>query len=152
MDSATESIYLGDPGVDRHHRIIHTLSFPALGLTHPCGDFIDPHNLCGSSWPCIPSFPFTLFLCSSSQNSYCSRVIIGCYARCGAALMMGCLSSSSTVSPHHDQVNSEMKLQGRDHANLDTVIVQLSRYAFGGHEIANLEAVIEQVWRCTSRS
>jgi hypothetical protein len=36
MNRVTGSIYLGDPGVDRHHLIlsyneIHTLSFPALG-------------------------------------------------------------------------------------------------------------------------
>jgi hypothetical protein len=46
----TGSIYLGDPGVDRHHLIlssyneIHTQSFPTFDLTRYCQDFVDPHN------------------------------------------------------------------------------------------------------------
>jgi len=50
IDSATESIYLGDSGVDITSLYeIRTPSFPALGLTHSCGAFINPRNLCGSS-------------------------------------------------------------------------------------------------------
>jgi len=127
MDSATESIYLGDPGVDRYHRIIrNTHSFfpsswshaplPSFHrstqfvwfLTHSSQAFIDPCNLCGSSWPGIPSYPLTLFLRSSSQNGSFSGILFGYYARCGGVLMMGCLPSSSTVSPHRDRVNLEM--------------------------------------------
>jgi hypothetical protein len=50
IDSATGSIYLEDPGVDRHISLfeIHTVSFPALGLLHSCRAFIDPGNFCGS--------------------------------------------------------------------------------------------------------
>jgi len=109
MASATESIYLGDPGVDRHHLIIrNTHAFFPCSWSHPCWAFIDPHNLCGSSWPGIPSYPLTLFLHSSSQNRSFSWILFGCYARCSGVLMMGCLPSSSTILPQRDWVNLEM--------------------------------------------
>ena len=53
MDRVTGSVYLADPGVDRHHLIsifsyhtlkIHTLSFPTFGLTGSVRDFVDPRN------------------------------------------------------------------------------------------------------------
>jgi len=53
VDRVTGSIYLADPGVDRHHLIsissyltmqIHTLSFPTFGLTCSFQDFVDPHG------------------------------------------------------------------------------------------------------------
>ena len=55
-----QSIYLGDPGVDRHHLIsissyhtmkIHTLSFPTFGRTRSVRDILDPRNWVGSSMP-----------------------------------------------------------------------------------------------------
>jgi hypothetical protein len=133
---------MGDPGVDRHHLIIrntHSIFHSSWShallpcfhrstqfvwvLTHSCQAFIDLRNLCGSLWPGIPSNPLTLFLRSSSQNRSCSRIPFGCHARCSRVLMMDCLLSSSTVSPHRDRVNSEL----------------------------HSEAVIEQVWRCIRR-
>ena len=126
MDSATGSIYLEDPGVDRHHLIIpntHSI-FPrpwcrelwpsfhrstqfVWFLTHFCQAFIDPRNMCGSSWPGVSSYPFTFFLRCSRQNRSVSQIPFGCHVRCGRVLMIGCLSSSSSISPHHDQVNLE---------------------------------------------
>jgi len=53
VECATQSIYSGDPGVDRQHPIfisschttkIHTLSFPTFGLTRTFQDFMDPHG------------------------------------------------------------------------------------------------------------
>jgi len=142
MDSATGSIYLGDLGVDRHHLIIrntHSIFLTSWShallpsfhrstqfvwfLTNSCQAFIDPRNLCGSSWPGTHSYPLTLFLCSSSQNRSFSRIPSGCHGRCGGVLMMGFLPFSSTDSPHPDRMNSEI----------------------------HSEAVIERVWRCTWR-
>jgi len=117
-----------------------------------CQAFIDPHNLCGSSWPGIPSYPVTLFLRSLSQNHSFSLIPFGCPARCSGVLMMGCLPSSSTVSPHRDWVNLEM--------HSEAVIMPVWRCLgsprwceLGGHNRASLEihweAGIERVWRCT---
>jgi len=142
MDLATGSIYLADAGVDRHHLIIrntHSI-FPSSWshallpsfqrpthfvwfLMRSFQAFLDPCNLCGSSWPGIRAYPLTLFLHSPSKNRYFSRVPFRCHVRSGGVLRMGCLPSSSTISPHHDRVNSEI----------------LS------------EAMIEQVWICTWR-
>jgi len=127
MDSATGSIYLADPGVDRHHRIIRNRHsfFPSSWshtplpsfhrstqfvwlLTHSYQAFIEPLNLCGSSQPGIPSYPLNVSLRLSSQNGSFLRIVIGCYARCGGVLMMSWLTSSSTVSPHRDRVNLKM--------------------------------------------
>jgi hypothetical protein len=110
IDSATVSTDLADSRVDRHHRMIrNTHSFfpstcshaplPSFHkstqfvwlLTHSCQAFIDPRNLCSSSWSGITSYPLTHFLCSSSQNGSFLRILIGYYARCGGLLMMGCL-------------------------------------------------------------
>jgi len=127
-------------------------------LTHPCQGFIDPHNSCGSSWPGIPSYPVTLLLHSTDRNRSFSRIPIRCHARCCEMLTMGCLPSSSPVSPHHVQVSLEMHLQA--------IIVLGWRYTWrpylceirdtlGGSVVAGLEmhlaAVIERVWRCTWR-
>ena len=55
VERVTGSIYSADPGVDRHDLIsilsyhtmkIHTLSFPAFGLTR---DIMDPRNCVASS-------------------------------------------------------------------------------------------------------
>jgi len=92
MDSATESIHLRKPGVDRRHHIIrntycifpspwsHTLLPSFHGstqlvwfLTHSCQAFWDSLNVCGVSWPCKHSYPLTLSLRSPSQNHYVSR-------------------------------------------------------------------------------
>jgi len=142
MESATGSIDLGDPGVERHRLIIrNTHSILPSALSHAllpsfhrstrfvwflrdsCQALIDPCNFCESSWPGIPVYPNTLFQRSSSQKSSFSRIPFGCHARCGGVLMMGSLPSSSTDSPHRDRVNSEIRS----------------------------EAVIERVWRCTWR-
>jgi len=85
---ATGSIYLGDPGVDRHHLIkqfnphcifhsswSHALLPSCHGsmqfvwiLKHSCRAFIDPRNIRGSSQPGSRPHPLNLFLCFSSQN------------------------------------------------------------------------------------
>jgi len=55
-----------------------------------------------SVWPppLLPSkLVGVLFLCSSSQNCSFSRIPFGCRERCGGVLMMGCLPSSSALSP-----------------------------------------------------
>jgi len=127
MDSATESIQLGDPGIDRYYHIIrNTSSFfprswshaPLLSfhrsthfmwfLIHSCQAFIDPRIICGSSWPDIPLYPATLFIPSLCQNGLFWKIIFECYARCSGVLMMCCQPSSSTVSPHLDWVNLDM--------------------------------------------
>jgi len=127
MDSATWSIYLADPRVDRHHLIIQNTRsvFPSSQshafllsihrstqfmwlLTHSCQASIDPCNLCGSTRLGIPSYCLTLFLHSSSQNHSFSRIPLGWHVRCSGVLMMGCLPSSSTITPHCDRVNSEI--------------------------------------------
>jgi len=124
MVPTTGSTYFGNPGVGRHgciiqntHSIIpsswsHALlpSFDSSThfgwfLMHSCQAFIDPRHLCGSSSPGIPSYPLTLFLQCSSQNCSFSRIRFRCHAGCGTVLMMGCLPSSSTSSPQHDEVN-----------------------------------------------
>jgi len=73
-------------------------------------------------------------------------------------LMMGCLPSSCTVSPHRDRLNLEM--------HSEAVMEQVWRYtwrlqsrefgdALGGRDRASLEmhldAAIEQVLRCNWR-
>ena len=52
-----------------------------------------------------------------------SRIQIGCHARCGWMLIMGCLPSSFNMSPNHDPASYEILL----------------------------EAVIGQIWRYTCR-
>ena len=123
----TGSIYSGDPGVDRHHLTIHNTHsicpsswFHALlpsfhrsmqfvrFLKHSCQTFIDPGDLCRSSWAGILSYPVTLCLRSSSQNCSFYRNPFRCHARCGRVLKMSSLPSRSTVSPHCDRVNSEL--------------------------------------------
>jgi len=69
-----QSIYLGDPGVDRHHLIfisschttkIHTLSFPTFGLTQSFRDFVDLRN-CVDPHGQVVSYLLTIFLHSSN--------------------------------------------------------------------------------------
>jgi len=124
MDSATESIYLEDPGVNQHHHKIqntHSLFPSSLSnahmprfhrstefvrfLTYSCHAFIDPWNLCSSSWPGIPSYSQTLFLCSLSQNGSLAWIFDQFFVRCSGVLLMGCQSSISTCSPHCDWAN-----------------------------------------------
>ena len=127
MDSATGSIYLGDPGVDRHHRIVRNTHciFPSSWTYAPSPSFrkstqfVDPHALLQSVhrstqfvWFIMAGYPFvsshplpTLLelepLCpTNSPFRY--------HAKCRRVLMMGCLPSRSTDSPHHDRVNLEM--------------------------------------------
>jgi len=70
----TGSIYLADPGVNRHHPIsissyhtmkVHTLSFPTFGLTRSIGDFMYPCNFVDPHGRVV-SYLLTLFLRSSS--------------------------------------------------------------------------------------
>jgi len=154
MDPATGCIYLEDLGVDRHHLIVrnthsilpspwsHTvlLSFHrsmqfVWFLTHSCQVCIDPCNLCGSSWPGSPSDLLTIFLRSSSQNHSVSRIPFGWHARCGGVLMMSCLLSISTVSPHLDRMNTDI--------HSEAVIEQVWTF--------HSDAIIEGVWRFTWR-
>jgi len=60
VERLTRSIYLADPGVDRHHAfstssyhtmIIHTLSFATFGLSPSVHDNVDRRNRLGSSTP-----------------------------------------------------------------------------------------------------
>ena len=121
---------------------------------HSCWAFGDPCNFCGSSWPVNHSYPLTLFLCFSSQNCSFSRTAIGCHVSCSGVLMMSCLLSSSSISPHRDHLNLEI--------NSNAVIEQVWRYTWrpwscqlGGQNRASLEihleAVIERIWKCTWR-
>jgi hypothetical protein len=84
MDSVIESIYSGDPWVDRHHQNTHSFfasswshaQLPRIHssaqfvwfLTHSCQAFIGSQNLCRPSWPGIPSYQVTHVLHSSSHN------------------------------------------------------------------------------------
>jgi len=127
MDSPTGSIYLGDPRIDIHHLSIqnthsiipitwyHGVLMSISGsmqfvwiLTNTGRGFIYPHNICCSSWQGILSYPRTLVLLSSSKDYSFSRVPFVCYASFGELMMIGCLPSSSAVSPYHDPLNLEM--------------------------------------------
>jgi len=167
LDSATGSIYLGDPEVDGHHRniqnthsIVHSSWTHALlpsfhwsthfvwFFTHCCPVFIDPHNICRSSRPGIPSYPLTHFLHSSNKKSSFARIPFRCHAGCGGVLIKGWLPSSSTISPYCDRVNLGIHSQA--------VIVQVWRpwsCELGRHNHQcwqiHSEAAIERVWRCT---
>ena len=102
-----ESIYLGHPGIDRHHLIfislyhtmkIHTVSFPTFGLTHSIQDFMEPHNSMNPHGREV-SYLLTLFLSSLSPNSSVSQIPFGSRNRCGGWLIAGSLRSSSVISP-----------------------------------------------------
>jgi len=113
------SIYLADPGVDRHHPIsissnhkktIHTLSFPTFGLTHSVRKIVDPRNCVGSSTPgsIISSHPIPTLLEPEplfepepvlNQKRSFSWMPFWCPKRCGGVLMVGYQASSSIVSP-----------------------------------------------------
>jgi len=126
----TVSINLASSGVDRHHHIIpNTPSiFPSSWsyalllnfhkstqlvwfLTDTSAVFIDPCNLCSSLWPGTSWYTLTIFLHSSSQNHYFSKIAFRCIVRCGRMLIMGCLPSSATISPHRDGVNRVMHFE-----------------------------------------
>jgi len=167
MDSATGSIYLGNPRVDRHHRIIRNKHFiipsswshallPSFHrsthyvwfLTHSCQAFIDPPNLCGSSWPGIPWCPLTLFLCFSSKNHSFSGMPFGSHVGCGGVLMIGSPLSSSCISPHRDWVNVEMQ----SGAVIEWVCWPRSWVIAGSNRVSletHLESVIERGWKCS---
>jgi len=114
---------------------------------HTCWAFIDPCNLCGSSWPGIPSYPLTLYVSSSSQNRSVSRIPFGCRTRCGGALIMSGMPSSSTV--HHIMIEWTWRCTPRS---------SLSQYgdALGGHNrgsvVIHLEGIILQDGRYAPRA
>jgi hypothetical protein len=126
IDSATGSIYSGDPGVDRHHLIkrnIHS-TFPSLWSHALMPSFRTSTHFV---W-FIHHGRVSLWMHSPSSNAprartALSRVPFRYYARCGGVLMMGCQPDSSTVSPHRDRENIEIPS----------------------------EVVIYRVWRCTWR-
>jgi len=158
MDSATESIHLGDPGVDRHHRIIRNTHFffPSSWSHAPLPSF---HGSTQFVWfimagyPFISSHPLPTLL--ELEPLFPTNSPFGYHARCGGVLMMGCLPSSSTVSPHHDRVNLEMHSE----AVIELVWTYTWRLrssefgdAPGGRDREiHLEDVIERVWTCTLR-
>jgi len=76
VDRVMGSIYLADPGVDRHHLIsissyhtmkLHTLSFSTFGLTSSVRHFVDWRN-CVDPQRLVVAYILTRFLCSSNQN------------------------------------------------------------------------------------
>ena len=104
-DSVTGSIYLGEARVDRHHRIIrNTHSFFPRSSSH--APLLSFHRSTKFVWfimagyPVISSHPLPTLL--KPERLFLRN------ARCRGVLIMGCLPSSSTVSPHHDGVKLEM--------------------------------------------
>jgi len=153
IDSESGCSYLGDSGVDRHHRIIwnthstlssswfhrlllriHRSTWFVWSVTHSCQAFIYPRNSSGSAWPGITICHLTLFWRSLSQNYSIWKRPFTCHVRYSTICMTGCLPSVSTVSPHHDRGSLEIQLE----ANMMQVWI-------------HLEAVIEGVSRCTWR-
>jgi len=128
------------------HRSTHHVWF----LAHSCQVFTDPGNSCGSSWLGNPWCQLTLSQCSLSQNHSFSRMPFGSHVGCGRVSMMGCMPSSSSVSPHCDWVNVEL----HSRAVIEWVWRPWS-YGIGGRNRVSLEthleAVIEWGWRCTWR-
>jgi len=142
----TESIHINSI----YH--IHTLTFPAFRFMHSCWGFLGLHYLCGSSWPGMQSYHFTLILSSSSWYLWSSANTIGYHARRSGVFMMDCLPSSSSISPNRNRGNLEI------HSKI--VIEQVWRYSsrswsyvlwgvLEGGDGANFEAVMERVWRYT---
>jgi len=81
VDRVTGSIYLADPGVDRHHLIsissyhtmkIHTLSFPTFGLTHSVREYVDSRN-CVDSHGRVVSYLLTSLRSPSSMEMECEE-------------------------------------------------------------------------------
>jgi len=117
----TGSIYLADPGVDRHHRIsissyhtmkLHTRSFPTVGLTHSVRNFMHPHN-CLDSQRWVVACLLTRFL-GPAKSSF-PWIQFRCRERCGGALMVGSLASTSIVSPQRPpSAASPTSLNGSD--------------------------------------
>ena len=104
MDSATGSIYLRHPAVDRNHfnllsyNKIHTFSVPAFGLTCYFRAFLDRCN-CVVSHCWVVFYLLTLLVPSLSRNNSFSRSRLGFHKRCGRVFMMGSVPSSSVISP-----------------------------------------------------
>jgi hypothetical protein len=107
VDTVTESIFLADPRVDRHHVIsilsyhtmkIYTLSFPTCGLTHSVRDWLELH-ICTDSELWVVSYRLTRFQYLSNKNRRVSWIQFGCCKRCGWVLMAGTLNSRSIISP-----------------------------------------------------
>jgi len=136
---------------------IHTLFFPCFDHTWSFHDVVDPHNW-ADPHGLVVSYLLTHILRSSSQNQSIWSIPFRCHVRCGGMLMIGCLPSGSTDSPHRDQVNLEMHSEG--------VIKQVWRCTwrswssgFGDTLVGcdrvsvemHLEVVIKRVWRCTWR-
>jgi len=122
-DSATGSIYLGDPGGDRHLIIRNTGSiFPSSWSHALLPSFRRSTQFVWfimAGYPFVSSHPLSTLLLEPLFLTNSLRIPCDI----GGVLMMGCLPSSSTVSPHRDRVNLEM----------------------------HSEAVIERIWRYTWR-
>jgi len=98
-------------------------------------------------------YPFgssNLFQHCLSQNSSLSWMFFGCYTRCDTVLTMGCLPSSSNMSPNLNRVNVEMHSKA--------VIERTSRLyshkvgdAFGGCDRASLEICTWRPCKCQLR-
>jgi len=103
IDSATGSIYLNDPGVDRHYLILkNTLAIFPNSQSHALlPTFHRSKQFVWFIMVGILSYPLTLLLCYLSQNHSSSQIPFRCHARCARLLMMGCLHSSSSVLQHH---------------------------------------------------
>jgi len=155
MDSVTGSIYLEDPGVDRHLIIRNTHSIFPSSWSHALLPSL--HRSTQFVWFImgIPSHALTLFQCSSSENHSFSQIPFGCRVRCGTVMIMSSLPSSSSVWPRCDRLNlgmhsgllvSEFRntLVGRDCSNLEAVTNRRLEL--------HLEAVIELIWRWTWRA
>ena len=104
-DSVTGCIYLGDARVDRHHRIIrNTHSFIPRSRSHtPLPSF---HRSTHFVWFIMAKYP--IISSHSLPTLLEPEWLFLRHARCGGVVMMGCLPSSSTFSPHHDRVNIGM--------------------------------------------
>jgi len=92
MDGVMGGIYSGDPGVDSVHRILYLISshlissYHTMNYTHLLSNLfislalprllVDPRN-CVGPHSRVVSYLLTLFLCSSSQNCFFSRIPFG---------------------------------------------------------------------------
>jgi len=169
IDSASGSIYLGEPGVVRHHFIIRNTdsSFPrslphALSpsirrstqsvwlLMHSCEVFIDPPNLCALSWPVIPSYYLTLFLHSVSVKRSLSQIPFVYHMRCGRVYIIRCLPSSTALSSRLDWLDWRMHSEGVIKWTWRPYLITFG-YPLGGSDRVSLEmhmkAVIMWTWR-----
>jgi len=148
----TGSIYLGDPGVDRHHLIIqntHSRLWSTEFGGHDRARLVINFNaVIEQIWRCTwrPS------LCELGGRN-CGRLEIHT-----EAVIEGVWKCTWRLWP----CELRDRLGAHDRANLNAVIVPVSRFTWrpsscelGGrnHESLeiHLEAVIERVWRCTWR-